>query len=336
MALALVDHNQVAKLAESVRRFEFRFDDYTEPLLYPSKDTDPVASSNFFFFMVAIDHRTHPRGRLFRGKVDGVELTGAELLWALAKRRFILDQQFFSPAHLSKVTINEIRELFRSHGLVVSGPRDRARLLRDCAQKLERYYDGSVLNLIRASQDYLLRRGGRGLLQLLKPFEAYSDPLNKKSFLLVKFLVRRGYLRPKDPENLHVPIDNVVQRLALRTGILQLIDHKLERKIKVGAPIPPVEETALRQLTSRAFDRVGEALGMPATYLDDILWEFGRVHCRVPIPTCDALPPRYQRRPYRMIVSGPIGECPFGAGCKGYNMPEIWELKEPNIKTIFY
>jgi hypothetical protein len=37
-----------------------------------------------------------------------------------------------------------------------------------------------------------------------------------------------------------------------------------------------------------------------------------------------------------MIKSGPVGECPFGPGCQGYNNRVRWELKEPNFKTAFY
>src|SRR2546426_2016867 len=123
MVFAVINRRQSDKLARSIGRFRFAFDDYTEPLLYPSKNADPVASANFFFFLVAIDHRTHRRGEQFKGRVGGLELVGAELLWALAKERFSSNPSFFSPARLSKVSTVEIEDLFSVDGVVVSGPR---------------------------------------------------------------------------------------------------------------------------------------------------------------------------------------------------------------------
>src|SRR5207245_2387910 len=152
--------------------------------------------------------------------------------------------------------------------------------------KLMNGFGGSILNLISASRRRLVREDGRGFLQLLKLFEAYKDPLNKKSFLLAKFLERRRFLVVRDPENLHVPLDNILLRLALRTGIVRLTRRELEQKIQSGVEVAKEEELTLRALTIRAYDKICSRLGMNATYLDDILWEFGRIHCRVPIPIC--------------------------------------------------
>src|SRR5213594_3420857 len=207
-----VSKRQVTKFVESIKRFEWVFDTFKDPLMYPGDRVSRTLAANFFFFMVAIDHRTHPPGAIFRGKVRDVELTGAELLWTLAKIRLDHDPMFFSPQHLAHIRLEEVLELFTVHHprlVHVAGPEERAKLWRDCASKLEEHFGGSILTLIRSSGGRLIREDEMGFLQLLKIFEAYKDPLNKKSFLLVKFLERRRFLRIKDAENLHVLVEHI-------------------------------------------------------------------------------------------------------------------------------
>jgi len=339
MASLLIDIAQINGFAESIKRFDWVFDTFEDPLLYPDRKTDLTLSANFFFFLVAIDHRTHPDEGTYEGIVNGTKLTGAELMYALAKRRLREDQAFFSPKSLCKVSVDEIINLFRvtePRPMRIAGPEERTVLLRDCAEKLQSNFAGSILNAVSQSGGWLCREDGQGFLQQLKQFKAYEDPMNKKSFLLVKFLERRHFINIRDPGNLHVPVDNILLRLALRTGIVKLIDYDLDRKIRSNEAVSQEQERMLRQSTLEAFNKVALSINMNATYLDDILWEFGRAHCQVPKPFCSTLPGISYRRPYRMIRSGPIGECPFSQGCAGYERPEAWELKEPNFKTIYY
>ena len=334
----LVDNLQCQKLAESIKRFEFSFDKFDDPLLYPNAEVEPSRVALFFFFIVAIDHRTHPKGTTFKGRVNGKELTGAELMYALAMKRFNEDATFFTAERMSRISSDEIAELFRATDpeiVDIAGPEERATILRNCGTELLQSFDGSVLNLIAKSNGFLVH-GGSGFLELLKRFIAYQDPISKKSFLLSKFLERRHLIKIKDPENLHAPVDNILQRLALRTGIVVLANQVLENKIRSGEPVDLVEEETIRHTTMSAFDEVAQGNSLNAAYLDDLLWEFGRVHCQVPIPICDDLPSIEKQRPYRIIKSGPIGECPFGPGCRSYCNADRWNLKEPNFKTIFY
>ena len=62
--------------------------------------------------------------------------------------------------------------------------------------------------------------GDAGLLALLAGFEAFSDPLQKKAFLFAKLCDRRGWLTVRDPEHWQVCADNVLMRLALRSGLV--------------------------------------------------------------------------------------------------------------------
>jgi hypothetical protein len=101
--------------------------------------------------------------------------------------------------------------------------------------------------------------GPGGLLARLAEYEAYSDPLRKKSFLFAKICERRGWLAVEDPEHWEVCADNVLMRLALRSGLVRL-----------GS----LDE--VRAATLDALKRVGEGAGLAPPLLDDLLWELGR------------------------------------------------------------
>ena len=97
------------------------------------------------------------------------------------------------------------------------------------------------------------------MLFRLSEFDAFADPLRKKAFLVAKIWERRGWLEVSDPENWEVSADNVLMRLALRSGLVEQGD---------------VEE--VREATRDAFEQVAEAAGISPPVLDDLLWERGR------------------------------------------------------------
>ena len=139
----------------------------------------------------------------------------------------------------------------------VAGAAERAALWRGAAARLLANYDGRTEALIEASGKRL--GGPEGLLARLAEFEAFSDPLQKKSFLVAKIWERRGWLRVEDPEAWQVCADNVLMRLALRAGLVEMD-----------------EVEALRADTRRAWKLVAERVGVSPPVLDDLLWERGR------------------------------------------------------------
>jgi hypothetical protein len=130
-------------------------------------------------------------------------------------------------------------------------------LWRGLATGLQRDHGGKAQALLAAAGGRL--GGDRGLLALLAVYEAYSDPLQKKPFLFAKICERRGWLEVTDPEHWEVCADNVLMRLALRSGLVE-----------------PGELADVRAATRDAFKQVAERSGVPAPVLDDLLWELGR------------------------------------------------------------
>lgn len=222
---------------------------------YSPPTFDDVPGSDAALILCAIDHRSGYRGAHLVGGSGPYE--GSALLWQLgllAERRA---PGLLSAAALKAVGETELSDIFRIGGETVAGAAQRAALLRDLAAGLERDYDGSAQVLLGACEGRLA--GAGGLIERLAAFEAFADPLRKKAFLFAKICERRGWFAVADPEHWEVCADNVLMRLALRSGL-----------------VAPGSRDEVRDATRAAFKRVAGATGVPPPELDDLLWELGR------------------------------------------------------------
>jgi hypothetical protein len=236
----------VSEVAARVRELA---DSYRPPDFAATPGPDPALC------LCAIDHGTgYRRAYLVGGKGP---YGGSDLLWALgcaAERRH---PGSLSATGLAGVDERRVEEIFRFGGETAAGAGERARLWRDLAAGLRDRYGGSAAALLAAAEARL--GGSGGLLARLAEFEAYSDPLQKKSLLFAKIAARRAWFRVEDPESWEVCADNVLMRLALRSGL-----------VHPG----PVEQ--LRAATREAFKGVAVEAGLEPPLLDDLLWERGR------------------------------------------------------------
>jgi hypothetical protein len=241
-----VSSEAVQRVAGRVRELA---SDYDPPSF--SHVPDPDAA----IFLCAIDHKTGYRGHYL---VDGRgPFAGSALLWAVLLQAAGRNRGLLRATSLREVTAERLAELLRIGGETVSDPDGRAALWRDLAAGLERDHGGEGEALLGAADGRL--GGPGGLLALLGRYEAYADPLRKKSFLFAKICARRGWLDVRDPENWQVCADNVLMRLALRSGLVH--------------PGPGGE---IRTATRAAFRRVADEAGIAPPVLDDLLWELGR------------------------------------------------------------
>ncbi len=220
---------------------------------YEPPDFAEVPTPDAALFLTAIDHRT---GYRESHAVDGAgPYEGSALLWALGLRAERRAPGALTARSLLGVDPAAIAAVFRIGGEALADPERRAQLWDDLARGLIENYQGEASALTAAT-------GGRlrgGALKLLGGFEAFSDPLQKKSFLVCKIWERRGWLTVADPENWEVSADNVLMRLALRSGL-----------VGEGG----VEE--VRAATRVAFKQVAERAELSPPLLDDLLWERGR------------------------------------------------------------
>jgi hypothetical protein len=222
---------------------------------YEPPDFAHVPDPDAAIFLCAVDHRTGYRSA---HRVEGRgSFAGSALMWELgllaARRRA---GSLTAPA-LVDVDAEAVGEAFRTGGETIADPDRRAALWRDLAQGLLDAYGGAAAKLLAACADRL--GGGGGLLARLGRFEAYADPLAKKSFLFAKICERRGWLEVSDPDRWEVCADNVLMRLALRCGLV------------ASGGLDTV-----RVATRDAFKRVALDAGVSPPILDDLLWERGR------------------------------------------------------------
>jgi hypothetical protein len=218
---------------------------------YVPPDFAHVPDPDAAIFLCAVDHKTgYERGHLVGGRGP---FDGSELMWEVA----LAAPGELRAAALTGVRAAEVSELFRVDDETVADPERRAELWRDLAARVMAEHGGEALALLASCGSRL--GGPGGLLDRLARFEAYADPLAKKAQLYAKICERRGWFEVDDPESWEVAADNVLMRLALRSG---LVDPG------------PLEE--VREATRAAFKRVAEDASLPPPVLDDLLWELGR------------------------------------------------------------
>ena len=206
-------------------------------------------------FLCAVDHRTGYRGRHL---VDGKgPFAGSALMWELGLRAARGRPGLLGASALLDVDTATVGDAFRVDGETGRGPGPAGGALARAGQRPRAGYSGSAAALLRGERGSPLGHGG--LIARLAPFDAYSDPLAKKGFLFAKICERRGWLEVGDPEAWEVSADNVLMRLALRSGLVD--EGPLDR---------------VRAQTRAAFKRLAGETGISPPLLDDLLWELGR------------------------------------------------------------
>lgn len=289
-----------------------KFDTFTDTRYYPPLSESEEKVAMYFLVMVAMDHRLSRPGRPYEAVVDGKLYHGADLLYRLGMKRYEEDPHFFAAERLSKVTERDIVEWLCVEDVCPPDAELRAALLRDLGRKLEAAYGGSALRLLEASRGFLHTwdPSAPGLVERLRIFEAYSDPVEKKAMLLAKFLERRGLLEVRDPWNKRVPVDNHLTRIALRLGLVKL-EAELMEKVRRGVSFTPWEDVLVRVAVREAWHAVAEAISVDDFLLDDVLWTMGRKLCVHGTPMCRGC------KTHEMCSAGScrlVGVCPVGLG----------------------
>jgi hypothetical protein len=308
---------KVARLVkESYSEVVKGLDEFVDTRFYPPRSEEPEMVLRYFFFMVAIDHRTSKLGP-FEGYVDGEFFHGADMLYRLGKLRYDQDPDFFSPERMSRITPEDVEEwLTAPSGMTIWDPSVRAELLRDAGRKLLRLFGGSVSKLLNASGGRIRGFTSAGLSNFFKVFKAYSDPVEKKLFLFIKFTTRRGLLEVVDEHNIETPVDNHLTRIALRLGIVRT-KKELLQKILSKVEFTEQEDIEIRMAVRRAYKLVSHISGIRPDYLDDYLWSFGRKYCTREKPACES-----------------IGRCPLSEACTSFGKAS--SLTEHSFTNTFY
>ena len=218
---------------------------------YDPPDFAHVPGPDAAIFLCAVDHKT---GYEKAHEVGGAgPFSGSELMWNAA----LACGLELRAERLADIDAETVAESFRIDDETVTDLERRAALWRDLAGGLIERYGGEARAMLEAAERRLAGPGG--LLERLSVFEAYSDPLAKKAQLFAKICERRGWFAVDDPGSWQVSADNVLMRLALRSGLVA--QGGLDQ---------------VRAATRDAFKLIAELTEIPPPVLDDMLWELGR------------------------------------------------------------
>ncbi|MEM1713709.1 MAG: iron-sulfur cluster loop [Desulfurococcaceae archaeon] len=253
---------------------------------YPPKNDEIENVLRYFIVMVAMDHRLSRPGRQYYACLEDGCYKGADLLYRLGMRKYLENHEFFSPQKLSTITVEEVSRAFSVKEVSPPDIEVRTLLLRDLGIKLTKLYDSSVTKLLINSNNRI--RGSLfepGLVDNLKFFRAYEDPVEKKSMLFAKFIIARGYFKPVDQPD--VAVDNHLSRIAYRLGLV-MVSGTLWDKIKNEVEFTPEEDILLRLTIRRAYRYISEKAKLSPINVDDFFWIMGRTIClRDSSPLCD-------------------------------------------------
>ncbi len=337
---ANISSEKARRIGLHFRKLKPEAEDFLDDRFFPSAEEDSENVARFFFFITGIDHRTSPPGKSFEGFVDDEYFQGADLLWHLALRKYRENPGFFEPLQMARITTKDVENwltVYQPVRVTIRNPSQRADLLSDCGQKLASLYGGSVLTLLNQTKNRISAPSSNvlGLLDRLAGFKAYEDPVRKKSFLLLKFIIRRRLWTPEDPENLRIPVDNHLIRIALRTGIVK-VSYGFEETLRDGHAITAANDVVLRQVVSDAFSEVAHYAKQPVLELDDFLWHFGRLCCTAASPVCNQGCSTRCFVATELLPSSCELQCPLAEACTANTEILYREIKEPKLDTWYY
>ncbi|MEM2206954.1 MAG: hypothetical protein QXK16_07015 [Sulfolobales archaeon] len=298
---------------------------------YPPASADRRTVTAYFLVMVAMDHRLSGLGMPYEAVIDGKSYHGADLLYRLGSMKFEEDLGFFEAGRLAKITTKEVVDwltLGSKLKVRVPDPDIRAELLRDLGLKLLKLFDGDPYNVVLESRSRLRGIAG-GFLNIVKVFKAYQDPVEKKAFLLAKFLERRKVLEIVDQHNKEVPVDNHLSRIALRTGLIEVDDRTLTA-IASGKEFNEEMDVILRLTARKAYKEVSTTSSLNPFILDDMLWSFGRKCCTRDKPAC-----RYSCSTECAKLGGCDGGCTLSPACRAFKDPK-YMVPEHTFTTFWY
>ncbi len=325
---------QCRDLAHCLDRLTVRPDPY---LKRPADDSERRQEANFWFYITAICQST----RTFEGTVDGQWVRGWDYLVRCSRRRY----EDFQAQRMRTYSANDLRSLLSDDFDPDHSPIDRVaeRLgqLHDCARRLLCSYGGQAMGIFEQAEGRLL--GAGGLLELLSEFAAYADPLHKKSVLLAGMLHEVGIWPLRDAHNLKVAMDYHAMRVALRTGMVEVVDAALAGHLRERRPVSDDLNQMVRATVSAACDLMIRESGLSVFAFEKFIWHLGRSCCFYEHdPICGpgrTEEPCFKRDTCSFLAATSYAcpdVCVFDGVCKGSRDRDYAAYWETNIYTTAY
>ncbi|SRR6266540_7389238 len=330
----IVDESRCESVAEVLRSIEIvgATEDH-------SLDSVPrVILPDFYFVLVAICHQTSPIDAppLSGVAKDGRAYTGWDYLRRRLADRVEVDNGIVSIPWLLQCKASDLERLFEDEkgARTLSDASGRAALLRQLAETLRTLGIRSASEFMGLSDGWLEQASGSGLYDILGQFEAYSDPVKKKSCFFLELMRIECQWRYRDPVHLGPPVDYHEVRGHLRLGTVKICDPNLLRKVSEKQNVTAEEDIAIRQAVYDAIFAIAEKHGKAQpSVLHYLFWNLFRNCCLRDTPHCQdcgkvcRLPSRY-RDAFR------VHRCLFQAICPSATVSS--RLVEHQHVTTYY
>ncbi len=293
---------------------------------------------NFLFLLVAISHQTSPRqSDPLEGFVRGVYRRGWEYLFAKLESVATDDNVVLNPRFWVEVDSNYVQKTFHDERLGdrLTGEARRASLIRDLGKRMTTAGWTSADEIYRHCEGRV-RTGTPNLLDTLRSFRAYQDPVMKKSFFFLSLMNTTCSWRYRDPESVGPPIDYHELRGHLRLGTVKL-SAGLEQEIRLGKTVAEEVDVAMRAAVLEAIQLIQRiARVQRSSQLHYLFWHVFRSVCTREAPQClefdrpSSLPERY----LSLTETAGVRKCPFADTCPSAKSDE--RLLDPYVDTDFY
>ena len=330
-----VNQRQVERVGERLVELDWKSTGFaTFEAALPTREPAPLA--DFFFFNSALLFDFYG----MEAELDGEYVKGSDLFFSLARRKAEQDPDFFSASRLADLTAPDYEAIYAPDGdashTLINRTGERVSILRDLAQGLLHDYEGSTLTLLAVCEGRLHAPDGTGFLDRLSRFEGYDDPHFKKAFVLLKFLDALNLWHTQDTENLFIPVDYHLIRMALRTGIVTVSDAHLAKQLRGRSPATEADDWEIREVVKHAYKALEASSGVNVFILDEIFWTIGRSCCHY------SRPPRCASCDYtdcsvmKSFDYDCPGRCPLTTTCLGGRDESFRGFFEPRLVTTYY
>lgn len=331
--LVSIDHQRIKTISKIVAGFSFNDAFLKRPFL--TQVTDPLQKAHMLFFAVGICHQTYALADASQN-LYGWDYLEDGFLRMAQSGSFLLEPSEVATKNNLQVQ-QELRKFFSPGGNPVNCTLDRlderAKLYADMAKNLCNKFKGNFLEVIRVANNHVVNNT-EGFYALLSYFDAYSDPLFKKSSFLIKLLGDAGYIKLVDPENLVPVMDYHMQRVLLRTGCIKILSQQLEHALKNR--IQTQDEPQIRTKCIEAMKLIAQASGKDILRMNDVFYMIGR-SCCLDNPLC--ISGKCDKNPCSLTRSLTLEKhdsCVLKPACAATTNPAYAEYWHPTTQTHFY
>lgn len=328
----VINDKQCELIAKCIKPLEFRKSFFKRPFLsFPS---DRETKLRAFLFVAAICHQTHTlisKKKNLKGWycLEDVFATLGKTNPELLDVKFLAE---LSPEELSE----KLKPLFSDDGnpenCTLDRLKERSHFIIQISKVLLEKYEGKMEKLLEKSSGLL--GGENGLYALLKDFEAFSDPLLKKSTVFMNLAHDAGLLQIKDSESIHPTMDYHMQRLLLRTGCIEVMDPKLKKFLQDKVALDSDED--VREAAIDAIRSIGKLSGKNFFELNFMLWSLGRSCCTEKTLCADKACGKNPCTFFANIDIPTHDVCIFNEVCLGSKDGSYRKYWQPIVDTHYY